>query len=115
MSNDYPAEFEAAIRAERLKRATQLTQPVIQQITSPVSKTLQQLKDKATASELTLIEAVQAAVWDETAKKAREEIYEAGNSYLRQNPLPRNFESNEWVRGLGDHLQKVMSPKTDTP
>lgn len=76
--------------------------------------TLQQLKDKATASELTLIEAVQAAVEENAFKTARHMVWVAASTYLERYPRPVEYQFKDWCIGLGKAIDSV-SPKTDTP
>lgn len=76
--------------------------------------TLQQLKDKATASELTLIEAVQAAVEENAFKTARHMVRDAASTYITKNPWNSYISPAEWCSGLGKAIDSV-SPKTDTP
>jgi len=77
--------------------------------------TLQQLKDKATASELTLIEAVQAAVEENAFQTARHMVRDAASRYIITNQFHDYSNPAEWCAGLNRAIESILPPKTDTP
>ena len=66
--------------------------------------TLDDLKKRATASELTLIEAVEKAIRQEVSLETRKAVYD----YILKNPpgyhRPEGMEMRDWFQRMEKHL-----------
>lgn len=105
--NDDPANFYARLASADAAEARR-QKP---QAPKPVSTTLQALKDKATAAELTLIETVEAAVQENAFKTARHMVRDAASTYIMRNQLHQYGNPAEWCAGFNKALDAV-SPET---
>ena len=75
-----------------------------------MSKSLEDLKKRATAAELTLIEAVESAVQENAFKTARHMVRDAASTYIMSNQLHQYGNPAEWCAGFNKALDSVSPP-----